>query len=219
MSIVFNVILQILLLGSLLLFVVVLLGTALAEKTSTLERFLRVAAIFAGAMVAVGAASSGVGYATFIVNALSSARPASAFLHVITTVVPALIGSGIGFYLVRTIRKSETLAIRIFGFVGMLATTAFIEVYAEAASRNGFRLGAAALPNIGFTAGVILTVVFTLRTDGSGRQDRHSSLGLLASLLRRSAPAGQSSARHLAPGRFPDQGATDQGNDQGLRGL
>lgn len=204
MSLVFNIILHLLLLGSLLLFVVALLATAFAE-TNRLERLLRIAAIFAGAMVAVGAASSGVDYASYTVNVLSQARSASAFAHVATTVVPALMGSGIGFYMVRAIRRSETFAIRIFGFVGMLATTAFIEVYAEAASRNGFRLGAAALPNIGFTAGVILTVVFTLRTDNDGHDGLlHSVISVLRSRAAHRAVAAGSPTSQLVPGAPAD---------------
>lgn len=198
MAIVFNIILQMLLLSSLLLFVVVLLATAFTA-TGGLERFLRVAAIFAGAMVAVGATASGVNYATYTVNALSQARAASAAAHLVGIILPSVIGCGIGFYLVRTIRKSETFAIRILGFVGMLATTAFIEVYAEAASRDGFKLGAAALPNIGFTAGVILTVVFTLRTDGSGSHSGNSSMNAITSLLRRRSKFDQPS-RNIAQG-------------------
>jgi hypothetical protein len=197
-AIVFNIILQMLLLSSLLLFVVVLLATAFTA-TSGLERFLRVAAIFAGAMVAVGATASGVNYATYTVNALSQARAASAAAHFVGIFLPSVIGCGIGFYLVRTIRRSETFAIRVLGFVGMLATTAFIEVYAEAASRDGFKLGAAALPNIGFTAGVILTVVFTLRTDGSGSHSGNSSMNAISSLLRRRSKFDQPS-RNVAQG-------------------
>jgi hypothetical protein len=217
MSVAFNVVLEILLLGSLLLFIVGLLATAFTE-TNRLERFLRIAAIFAGAMVAVGAASSGLDYATYTVNVLSQARSASAFVHVATTIVPAALGSGIGFYLVRAIRRSETFAIRIFGFVGMLATTAFIEVYAEAATRHGFKLGAAALPNIGFTAGVILTVVFTLRTDDSGHHS--SALDSVASLLRRraarSGSAPPSSSQAFVPSEDQLPGPSGRRDFRGL---
>jgi hypothetical protein len=165
MSIVFNIILHILLLGSLLLFAIVFLITAWYAP-NTMERYLRIAAIFAGAMVSLGATASGVNYATYTVNALAQGRSISAVAHFFSIIIPVLAGAGIGFFLVRTIRTSKVMAFRVMGFVGMLATTAFIEVYAQAATVTGFKLGAAALPNIGFTAGVILTVVFTLRPEG-----------------------------------------------------
>jgi len=201
LSIVFSILLHGLLIGSLLIFIGTLGLTAIATADK-LERALRISAVFAGAMVSLGAQASGVDYATFTVNALAGARPASAAAHFVATVIPALMGSAIGFYMARTMRRNEVMAVRIMGFVGMLATTAFLQVYAEAASRNGFKLGAAALPNVAFTAGVILTVVFTLKTGEVAGTPGHSLPGMVAKLLLQ-----QHQARGGAPTPSPDSSA------------
>jgi hypothetical protein len=213
MSIFFNIILHILLLGSLLLFAIVFLITAWYAP-STIERYLRIAAVFAGAMVSLGATASGMNYAAYTVDALAQGRTVSAAAHYFSIIIPALTGVGIGFFLVRTIRKSTIMAFRVMGFVGMLATTAFIEVYAQAATVTGFKLGAAALPNIGFTAGVILTVVFTLRPDGTEASGGGAARSFVSQLLQRGTsgvagrgPAGGSHtpATQFAPGPYDDR--------------
>jgi hypothetical protein len=160
MTIAFNLLLHALLVSALVLFVLAIIRVAL-ETSDTVERVLRVAALFAGAMVTLGAQQAGVDYADFVVEALAGARGASAVANVGATIIPALLGVGLGFYVVRTLKVNETIAVRVLAFVGMLATTAFLQVYAAAVSAEGLELGAAALPNILFTAGVILTVVFT----------------------------------------------------------
>ncbi len=160
----FSIALQVVLIGSLVGFMITIILLAIKTK-NTWERGLRIAAIFAGAMISLGAQASGLSYANYTVKTLAGARPASALAYGLATFIPALMGSAIGFYFARTMRKNETMGIRLLGFIGMLASTAFMEVYIEAASLKGIQLGATALPNIGFTAGVILTVVLTARTE------------------------------------------------------
>ena len=203
MALAFNLALHVLLLGSLLLFLISVVALSLTTK-NVLERGLRIAALFAGAMVSLGAQASGVSYATFTVDALAGARPASASAHVVATVIPALMGAGIGFFMARTMRRHTTLAIRLMAFIGMLAVTAFLQVYAEAASLSGFKLGAAALPNIGFTAGVILTVVLTMKTEDEPVPADRSVLRSMTSwmLNQRARSAGAANAAPIS-GRDP----------------
>jgi hypothetical protein len=110
-------------------------------------------------------------------------------------------GVGLGWYFIRTIKKSETLAIRVLGFVGMLSVVQFAEVYAIAVQDKGLQLGATAVPNISFLVGLILFVVFKMDTDTTnvvnrgifgrlGRSRRESGLG-----GRRLAPAGRAVGR------------------------
>jgi len=195
LSTVFNLVLHVLLLGSLLFFVVALIGTAFSA-TSKAERALRVMALFAGAMISVGASASGVDYATFTVNALSQAKAGSAGAHVVTTVVPALLGVGLGFALVGAIRRNTEKAWRILCLIGMLATTAFLRVYADAATQNGFELGTTALPNMSFSAGVILTVLLTFKTEQPGAQAQREGIArsLLSTWLGRRASAPSNAA-------------------------
>ena len=195
MEVVFNAALHVLLIGSLLIFAGFIFMQAFAT-TIKLERAMRVLALFAGAMIALGAQATGADYATFTVNALAGARPASAAAQVVTTVLPAFLGVGIGFYISRALRSGENMAFRVMCFVGMLATTAFIQVYARAASTVGFNLGAAALPNIAFTAGILLTAVFTVRTpEDLSRERKSSTAASLVRFLRESRGNGAKAAK------------------------
>lgn len=180
-TLVVNVLLHVLLVASLLLFLIGIVIESIREPDPR-ERVLRTAALVAGALVTLGAQASGATFATFTVGALAGARPASAAAQVGATVIPGLLGAGIGFYIVRVFRQSNRLAMRIMGFLAMLAGTAFLQVYAEAAQAKGLELGSAALPNISFVAGVILCVVFT---DNPDAKTSGGQAAALLQLLRR----------------------------------
>ncbi|WP_433065642.1 hypothetical protein [Dactylosporangium sp. CS-033363] len=188
MAVVFNLVLHVLLIGSMGAFVLAIVADAIADPDRR-ERVLRIAALAAGALVVLGAQSAGVTYAAFVVDALAGARGPSAAAAVAAALIPALAGAGLGFFLVRTYKRSTRIGARVLGFVGMLAATAFVGIYAEATHTRGVILGAAALPNVSFVVGVILTIVFAFDPDlpaGSGGR---------ASQLRRllgggSAPRG-----------------------------
>lgn len=159
MTIVFNVILHFLLAGSMVLFGAVLFQQV-KDAPNSYERVRRALALFVGAMIVLGAQASGVSVATFTVNALAGARSASATASVAAAVFPALLGFGLGFYLVRLNKRNENLSHRVICFVGMIALAAFVTVYASVTQAKGVILGVAAIPNLSFTAGVILVIVF-----------------------------------------------------------
>jgi hypothetical protein len=182
-STVFNVILHVLLLGSLLAFFAGIIWTALfGTQQHTGERMLRIGGIFAGAMVAVGAQASGADYPTYIVSVMTNVSGAW-LVHIVATVVPGLLGMVLGFTITMAMHRNNPMAIRLMGFVGMLATTSFLQIYAQAATLKGFNLGAAALPNIAFSTGVILTVVFTLHRGERANKDSSLVRMLLGFLL------------------------------------
>lgn len=182
MSIAFNLALHVLLVGSLLIFLIALVRMSLSQ-TDPQERILRVAALLAGAMVTLGAQAAGVSYANFTVKALAGARPASGAAEIGATIIPGLFGVALGFYIVRVYKRSERIAARVMGFVGMLAVTAFAEIYATATHTRGVFLGAAALPNVSFVTGIILCVIFTY--DPDAKQSRGRGLAALASFMNR----------------------------------
>lgn len=184
MSLALDIVEQVLLAGSLLLFIGVVIVLSLAEQ-DTNERLRRIAALAAGALVAVGAQQAGVSYATFAVKSLSGARPASAAAKVGAAIIPALLGVGIGFLVSRKFRSSERVAMRLMGFTAMLATTAFLQVYIIAAQKHGASLGASAIPNIAFVAGILLTYI--LVDDKKKRSGSGSSTvaALLSPMARR----------------------------------
>jgi hypothetical protein len=158
-------------------FAVVLVSTAL-RTGDPIERVKRILGLFLGAMIVLGAQVSGVSFAIFTVGALATGRVVSAGAAFVSTVVPALTGLGLGFFMVRVFKKNEARALRMLCFLGMLALVAFIEVYASATGAHGVFLGAAALPNLSFAAGVGLIFVFgEERKDGRSLVDRGLGLG------------------------------------------
>jgi hypothetical protein len=171
MTLAFNLILHVLLIGAMGCFIVAIVGDAVADPDRR-ERALRVAALAAGALVAVSAQVGGVSYSAFIVDSLANGGGPSAATAFAASTVPAIGGVGLGWFLVRTYRRSTRIGTRVLGFIGMLATTGFVAIYAQATQTKGVILGAAALPNVSFVVGVILTIVFTFDPDlrrGTGR--------------------------------------------------
>lgn len=198
MTLALNIFLHTLLIGSLLLFLWVIVAGALAEPDQW-ERILRLAAIVAGALVALGAQAAGVSYAIFTVDALAGARAPSAGAAVVGAIIPALIGVGLGFFLVRTINRSGRIARRAMGFLAMLIAVAFAALYAQITETNGLIIGAAAIPNVSFVVGVILTVVFTWDPDGPSSESRLSALGDFLRSSRGKANSAESTS--LGPSR------------------
>jgi hypothetical protein len=153
---VLNVLLHVLLLGSLGVYVLVLIRVVLRSE-DTVERFIRATALFCGAMIVVGSQAAGGGYASFIVESLSSARPGAAFF---AAVIPGLFGVGIGWYIVYAVKhRGEDIAIRILALVGMLAAASFASIYAVAMKEEAGDIGRAAIPNIAFVTGITLYVI------------------------------------------------------------
>ena len=203
MTLAFNLALHALLIGSIFIFIVGLVWASVTE-TDPRERLLRIAALVAGAMVTLGAQAAGMSFATFAVESLAGARPASAAANVVATIVPALLGAGMGFYTVRVFRRSERMAMRVLGFVGMLTAVAFLQVYAEATQVNGVFLGAASVPNVAFVTGIILTVVLTYDPDSKDTSASATS-GLMNMVTSRFRSNEGGSTGAVAPrSRRPD---------------
>lgn len=159
MAVLFNILLHVLLLGAMASFAVTLFVTAFRAPTLS-ERLRRFLGLFVGAMIVLGAQAAGVSFAVFTASALASGRGASAAAALAASVVPAIAGIGLGYYMVRVYRKNENLGLRLLCFLGMLSLVAFIEVYAVATHTNGVFLGVSAVPNVSFAAGVGLVLIF-----------------------------------------------------------
>jgi len=180
-SVVFNVLIHVILLGAMGLFAVVLVKLTLSAYDS-MERVKRVLALFAGAMVIVGAQASGLNFAEFMAKALTVGRASSAAAAVVSSLIAGIAGLGVGYLLVRLFRQHNEMAVRIICLVGMLSLAAFIQSYATITAASGVFVGASAAPNIAFTAGLILIFVFT-DSDAS----RSSTLSPMAWIQRRLA--------------------------------
>ena len=180
MTLAFNIVLHILLIGSMGGFIVAIVADAVADPDRR-ERVLRLAALGAGALVAVGAQASGASYAAFIVDSLANGQGPTAMAALAASAIPAAGGIGLGWFLVWTYRRSTRIGARVLGFIGMLASLAFVAIYAQATQTKGVVLGAAALPNVSFVVGVILTIIFTfdpqLKRGGTRRTQIRLLLG------------------------------------------
>jgi hypothetical protein len=186
MAVLLSIFEQALLLGSLVLFTGYVLWHT-THGTNSKELVLRLMALFVGAMVVIGAQVAGVDFATFSVNALSSARHVSAPAKVASVIVPGAIGIVMGWYLTRSLRRDEDIAMRIMGFVAMLAATQFAAIYVVAMGKRGLELGVTALPNLSFIIGIFLYVIFTYDSK-QRRVIRHSAAPGWRNLARPPAP-------------------------------
>jgi hypothetical protein len=162
---VLNIILDVLLGGSLALFFWLLIDMILREPSKG-ERFMRSLALICGAIVALGAQASGVGFASFIVEALTGTRPGGGIVKFLSIVIPGGLAAAFGWYFTQVMRRSAMMGMRLVSFLGMLTVISFAVIFAEATETQGVFLGAAAIPNASFVVGLIFSViVFTPAAD------------------------------------------------------
>jgi hypothetical protein len=198
-SVVFNLILHGMMIGAMVLFLGTLILVAL-QAEDRLEKLRRVLALFVGAMIVVGAQASGVSFAVFAAGALGVGRGASAAATALASIIPAIAGAGIGFYLVRTYRKHDARGIRLICFIGMLALASFVQAYATITHAEGVFVGASAVPNLAFAAGVVMVFIFG---DDTKKKPGRSLFGDVTGAIRRRGLAGRtgSSAMPEAEGK------------------
>lgn len=181
-----NVLLYLLLGGSLLLFIVFLIGRVVLEEVRN-ERLFQAIALLAGAVAALGAQASDVSFVNYTIDSLAGTRPSGAVFKVVAVVIPGGIAACFGWYFVRVMQRSAAKALRLMSFLGMLAVVTFVEIFAEATHAKGVLLGADAIPNASFVVGLILSIlVFFPEPDPNVHTaERPSALG---QLLRSKAP-------------------------------
>jgi hypothetical protein len=188
MAVVFNVLLDILLFGSLVFFGYSLIELIRDPIQSVLEKTMLSMALLAGAIVALGGQVSGVGFASFTVESLTGVRPGGAAVKTIAVIIPGGLAAGLGWYFLRVSQQSAAKGLRIMTFLAMLTIVAFIEIFAEAAKTKGVTLGAAAIPNASFVAGLIITLLVLTPTEEE-RARGASKFRLFGDLVRRRSPA------------------------------
>lgn len=171
-----NIALNVLLAASCVFFLGSVFWVALRTE-DPLERMLRAAALFAGALTVLVSQVSGASYAQFSLDALGGARPATGAAKALSAILPGLVGVGMGYYITRAIQQSEALAIRLMSFVGMLAAAQFVLLYGIAVSHKGLHLGLSALPNAAFVVGIVLYTVFKLDPEKVRRKSRARRYG------------------------------------------
>jgi hypothetical protein len=167
-EVILNILLHLMLIGSMLAFVSCAVVVTF-KAPNQLERTIRASALFCGAMVVLGSQAAGVSFADFTVTSLSNTNLGA---KIVGAAVPGAIGLALGKYIAWSLRRSETIAIRVLAFVGTLAASQFAWIYAVAVKANGLALGPAVIPNIAFAVGILLYVVFVFEPGKRGPQQR-----------------------------------------------
>jgi hypothetical protein len=180
-----NVLLDLLLGGSLLLFGYLLIQMVV-KASDPREKLMRSLALIGGAVIALGAQASGVSFASFTIDTLTGARPGGEAFKAVAVIVPGGVAAFFGWYFVRVMRRSADMGLRLMSFLGMLTVVAFAVIFAQATNTKGVILGAAAIPNASFVAGLIFgVVVFTPTADAEQAGGRFQGL---KDTIRRRAP-------------------------------
>ena len=198
LSTVLNIVLDVLLGGSLVLFLWLLIEMVVRESSKG-ERLMRSLALICGAIVALGAQAAGVGFASFTVEALTGNGSGEGIAKFLSIVLPGGLAAAFGWYFTQVMRRSAVMGLRLVSFLGMLTVISFTVIFAEATKTQGVFLGAAAIPNASFVVGLILSVVFfTPTADGQGGG---LGLGELLDMIRGRTvrPAGSGPGGRPAP--------------------
>ena len=75
-------------------------------------------------------------------------------------------GAGLSWYMAKELKYSPNVQVRIMVFVSMLAFMELIEIYARSVGRNGFSIGAGAIPEVAFITGLLLYIVLRFNPGG-----------------------------------------------------
>jgi hypothetical protein len=168
MAFILGLMLNLMLIGSLFAF----LGAGVLMVRSAedqIERWIRIGALFAGLMIAIGAQLGGISVSAFIVDALSSTRASGKAAIFAGAAIPGIAGVTVGWYLTHAARRSD-VAIRVMALISTLAAAEFAQIYIASLRRNGLSVGTPAIPNLAFIVGLILWYI--LRYDKSRKPQR-----------------------------------------------
>jgi hypothetical protein len=178
------VLLNTLMIGSMLAFIIFCVVAALAADNIP-ERLIRFGALASGGLVVLGAQAADLSFSQVIESALSDYRPVATTVGVLAS---GAAGVGLVRLFLRAAHNGNIFAIRVIIFIGMLAAIQFAEIYVSAVNVKGFRLGPGILPNISFVVGILLCIALTYDPNNPEKSQ---------SLLRafRAADTGGSPAR------------------------
>jgi hypothetical protein len=189
---VLNVLLDVILALSLVVFLWALIDLTRKAPDGN-ERFTRALALVAGALVALGAQASGVGFASYIIDSLTGAGPGGEGVKLLSILIPGGAALVFGWFFLRAVRYSTMMALRWMTFLGMLTIVSFTVIFAEATNTEGVFLGAAAIPNTSFVVGLIFSVLAFRRP--ADAPDGIDIFGDIVGIWRRTRSSDAPSAR------------------------
>lgn len=170
MALVFDLLLHAFLLGSFVLFLVLLFALVFRTDDPT-ELFIRALAVFAGALIILGARATEYSYPEYMIDVISGVRPVAPAVETILTILPGAVGVAVGWYITRLIAKDDPRSVRFIGLIGMLAIASFAHAYLLAFDAKGVEIGKLALPNVLFVTGLVLWIVIKFPTRAEQRRD------------------------------------------------
>jgi hypothetical protein len=179
----FNIALDVLLVGALLVFALLLAEMAIGSA-ETRERFLRSLALAGGAIFALGAQVTGADFAGSVVDSLVGADPAGTGTKVLVAVLAGLVAAAFGWYFTQVVLRGETRGVRLACGLGAITIIGLALILAEAIHKQGFFLEAAAIPNFAFMVGLIGGVIFSVPAADASTGSRG---GVLTDLIGRLA--------------------------------
>lgn len=187
----FNIALDVLLVGALLVFAL-LLGEMAIGSAETRERFLRSLALAGGAIFALGAQVTGIDFAGSVVDSLVGSDPAGTAAKLLLAILTGLVAAAFGWYFTQVVLRSEIWGVRLACALGAITIIGLTLILAEAIHVQGLFLKAAAIPDIAFTVGLIAGVIFSAPGAESTAEGRGGVLtNLIGKLAKgRARPGG-----------------------------
>lgn len=179
----FNIALDALLIGGLLIFAL-LLGEMAIGSDDTRERFLRCMALVGGAILALGARVSGIDFTNSIVNSLVGSDPAGTEGKLLIAVLTALVAAAFGWYFTQVVLVRANRGVRLACALGALTIVGLALLLAEAISVQGLFLEAAAISNFAFMVGLIGGVIFSVPSAEASQGGRGVLTNLVGKLAK-----------------------------------
>ncbi len=164
MAVFFNIITNIIIIAG-ILSVFYFIYLMIVGIDSILEKIIRLTALTTGFLIYVGAKAVGISIPQLMLGGISTTNPLTVGL--LGVIFPSFLGTIVAWYCLKNLNKSEDIAARLIILITSFIVVMFGDVYVESYSNgthfNG--LNVSLLPNLTFTVGLSLYVIFKFRRD------------------------------------------------------
>jgi len=135
------------------------------------EVVIRIVAALTGFLIYFGSTAVGLSIPSLMLQAISTTHPAS--IGVFGGVAPAAAGIIVAWYCLRTLKKSEELGLRLLVLLSTFIIVLFGDVYVASLANKELSpqgLNVSLLPNLTFTIGICLYIIFRYLPGGDTRK-------------------------------------------------
>ncbi|GEM_PF-2806865 len=141
------------------------IGYMIHRIDSILEKIIRITALSTGLLIYVGAKAIGISIPNLMIGGLGTLHPLS--IGILGVIFPSFIGTFVAWYCIKNLNKHEDLAARLIILITTFIVVMFSDVYVASYSSNARieGLNLSLLPNLTFTVGLSLYVIFKFRSD------------------------------------------------------